>query len=144
MISKLFEAGILLICKTCGFQSELGKPENPHSELNLCPECMKSNHASVLIKLEDYKKQKLEEKLSRHIYCRKCGFIGLIKDFPFNGPPDDICSEKYCPKCMSVDDLINAAGLKLCEGCEARPAEDGDDFCMGCIEESEAAYYGKL
>lgn len=140
MISKLFKAGIVLICKICNFQSELGKLEKPHSLFNLCPECMKENKDSVLIKLKDYQKQKLEEKLRRHIYCRNCGYIGLIEDFPFNGPKEDHDSEKYCPHCMSINGPINASNVKLCTNCKARPAEDSDNWCIGCSEAYEAAY----
>ncbi len=144
MISKLFEAGIMLICKVCGFQSELGKLEKPHSSFNLCPECMKVTKGSVLIRLEDYQKQELEKKLRRHIYCKECGFIGLLDDFPFNGPREDVCSEKYCPECMSVDDLINASDVTLCTSCRARPAEDNDDWCVGCSADAcEAACFAE-
>lgn len=124
-----------LICKKCGFQSELGKLKNPHSNINICPECKDT----LLMPLKVFDERKLKEKLHRHMYCRNCTFTGLVENFPFNGPPDDIESERYCPKCMSDDFLISLADLKLCVRCNAKPAQDNDTWCKGCDEEYAAA-----
>ena len=128
------------ICRKCGFRSELGKLKNPHSDINICPQCK-----DVLLRpLKVFEKQELKSKLARHLFCLDCEFAGLIEDFPFksghpNGDPEDAGDERYCPKCMS-DRLISASELNMCDQCGERPAEEGDTWwCQGCTEAYEAA-----
>src|SRR3989344_1128635 len=87
---------------------------------------------------------KLEEKLSRYLYCRDCGVTGFIENFPFKsgkpkGDPNDAGDEKYCPNCMSSESLINLADLRFCSRCGERPVEEKGSCCIGCEEAYEAA-----
>lgn len=82
----------------------------------------------------------LKRKLSRHIYCKNCGFTGLIDAFPLNGPQDAADSEKYCPRCFRAE-MVNAADVKFCKECRKRPVEEDDySVCVGCAEMYEAAF----
>lgn len=146
MISKML-ATVELICKKCGFKSELGKLARPHSDLNFCPECIKMGCSSILIELKEYQEQKLKEKLGRHLYCLNCKMVGLIDGFPFksgtlHGDPDDIGDERYCKGCMKSD-LINLACLQPCSQCGERPVEKAGEWCVGCEEQYEAAYFAE-
>ncbi|MDO8522766.1 MAG: hypothetical protein Q7S12_00560 [bacterium] len=144
MIYSLFGADVVMVCKVCGFQGQLSKLEHPRSEFNLCPVCSKANKGSVLIKLEDYQEQKLEEKLHRYLCCRNCGVAGLIENFPFksgtpSGDSDDPGDERYCPLCISFGDVVNLADLQFCSQCGERPVEEKGSWCVGCDKAYEAA-----
>ena len=148
MIYKLFGSDTVMVCKRCEFQSKLGALPHPHGELNFCPECVKSWKGSVMVSLEEYLKQVLDEyleqrvkeKMSRHIYCPACGFTGLADAFPQKNFQDAVGSENFCPVCFYGEDLINASEVKFCKECRVLPVYDDYDLCVGCSEMYEMSY----
>lgn len=91
------------------------------------------------VRTKEISDKKLKEKLSRHIYCKNCGFTGLIDAFLYNGPQDGLASEQYCPRCFHGDDLLNASYVKCCRKCRKLPAEDDSEWCARCEEKYDAA-----
>ena len=131
------------ICPACGFQNKLGNLPEPHWTLNFCPRCKEKGKYAHMMKHEAYEAQKRKEELRKQIYCRNCGYMGPIESFPFNGPEDDIGTERECPACWS-DNGINAADVRFCNRCNADEAVRDGNLCVFCLEEESAAMKASL
>ena len=121
---------IELICPECETRTEV---EDTLFGLGSdCSNCRKRSKSGSLVLAARYDAEKRQEELRKRIYCRDCGYIGLIVEFPFDAPPCDEDRERRCHRCHS-DNLINMASVTMCEECDKRPAARGGNLCQDCI-----------
>ena len=121
---------IELICPECETRTEI---EDTLSGLgSYCSNCSRKRKSTALVFASAYEAEKRHEELRKRIYCRDCGYIGLIAEFPFDAPPCDQNRERRCHRCHS-DNLINMAEVTMCEHCDEVPARGrGDTWCEHC------------
>ena len=129
----------IFACLGCESEFKLEELEDPHHSLNFCPKCKKEkNETKILLPLKEFQKEKRRQELAKRIYCRKCGHIGLVEEFPFDGPSGDDFRERRCPKCGS-DNGVNLSIVKMCGKCGEVPAQPEDSWCKHCADEYDAA-----
>lgn len=83
----------------------------------------------VQMKEIEMEKDRLQEQLSRHLYCRNCEFAGLASSFPVKGSQDAIDEKQYCPQCFGSE----IVKIILCSRCGDTPAEGEDSWCASCL-----------
>lgn len=129
------------VCLVCESEFELDELESSRI-FKFCPKCEKDKNETKnlisLVPLEKFLEIKRKKELAKRIYCNSCGHIGLIEEFPFNGPPEDDSRERVCPNCMS-DNNVNMIQVQMCEKCDEVPAQKGDFWCKHCADEFNAA-----
>ena len=122
---------IEMICPECEKRIEV-EDGSQMAVLAYCPWCGRSDKFVELV-FADQKREK------GRLYCRDCEHIGLIEEFPFDGPPEDDMRERRCPQCYS-DNAVNMGSVRICENCDEVPAIEGDYLCEKCADESDALH----
>ncbi|GEM_PF-4995762 len=123
--------GIELVCPEC--ETRATGDEFDLVSLPLCSVCLRGKKFRVLMSAAHYDANERQKELSKRLYCRDCGHIGLIEQFPFDAPAEDDARERRCPRCYS-DNVVNMGTVKMCENCDEVPAAKKEVWCKVCID----------